>query len=244
MDIYAEKIHRYMAQSGARPDHLAMIAAKNHGNGALNPKAQFRTPRSTEEVLAARSVVPPLTLFMCSPISDGAAAIVLVAADAARDRRVKGPALVGCALAMDNLRDGRSQMVEVARTAYARAGIGPADVDVAEVHDATAAGELFALEDLGLAAPGTGWRHVEAGLVRIDGPLPINPSGGLLARGHPIGATGVAQVVELVWQMRGQAGPRQVARARIAVAHCAGGQAAFAPHNGAAAMAVSVLRAM
>ncbi|QYU70028.1 thiolase family protein [Leptolyngbya sp. 15MV] len=121
MDIYAGKIHRHMAQSGARPDHLAMIAAKNHGNGALNPKAQFRTPRSAEEVLAARTVVPPLTLFMCSPISDGAAAIVLMAADEARDRHIQGPVLAGCALAMDNLGDGRSQMVEVARTAYARA---------------------------------------------------------------------------------------------------------------------------
>lgn len=243
MDIYARKIRRYMAQTDARPVHLAMIAAKNHANGALNPKAQFRTPRSAEEVLAARTVVPPLTLFMCSPISDGAAAVVLVAADHARDRRLEGPVLAGCALAMDNLGDGRSQMVEVARTAYRRAGIGPEEVDLAEVHDATAAGELFALEDLGLAAPGTGWRQVEEGATRIDGMRPVNPSGGLLARGHPIGATGVAQVVELLWQMRGQAGPRQVARARVAVAHCAGGQAAFAPHNGAAAMAVSVLRA-
>ena len=134
-------------------------------------------------------------------------------------------------------------MGRVMQAAYNQAGITPQDIDLAEVHDATSPGELFAYEDLGLAAEGEGWKLVEDGTVFMGGKCPVNPSGGLLSRGHPIGATGVAQICELALHLRGEAGDRQVDGARIGVAHCLGGQASFGTTSGAAAMAATVLSA-
>lgn len=241
MDYYAEKVRGYFAASGATARTLAAIAAKNHSNGALNPNAQFRTPQTADSVLAAREIVAPLTLLMCSPISDGAAALVLATPEAARALGRDGPRVTGSALATDSLSTEGSQMAAVARRAYAQAGVAAGDVHVAEVHDASAAGELFAYEDLGLAPAHRGWRLVEEGATALGGRVPVNPSGGLLARGHPLGATGVAQVAELALQLRGQAGARQVAGARVGVAHCNGGQSSFGRTTGAAAMCVTVL---
>jgi acetyl-CoA acetyltransferase len=243
MDYYAQKVQRYFASSGAGARHLAAIAAKNHGNGALNPFAQFRTPRTTEEVLAARVVVEPLTLLMCSPISDGAAALVLVSRDWARSHQKTGPEIAATAFATDSFATGSPQMAAVANRAYGQAGIKASDIHLAEVHDATAAGELFEYENLGLAETHQGWRLVEEGHVALGGRIPVNTSGGLLARGHPIGATGVAQVCELAWQLRGDAGARQVKGARLGVAQCAGGQSSFGRTSGAAAMCLTVVRA-
>jgi acetyl-CoA acetyltransferase len=187
--------------------------------------------------------VEPLTLLMCSPISDGAAALLLASPAWARAHGLDGPGIAASAVRTDSFSAAGSQTADTARLAYAEAGIAASDIDVAEVHDATAAGELFAYEDMGLAAPGEGWKLVEEGVAALGGRVPVNPSGGLLARGHPLGATGVAQLCELVWQLRGAAGERQVKGARIAVAQCSGGQSAFGRTSGAAAMAVTVLRA-
>jgi acetyl-CoA acyltransferase len=243
MDFYAQKVQKYFAASGARARHLALIAAKNHCNGALNPLAQFRAAQTADDVLASRAVVDPLTLLMCSPISDGAAALVLVSPAWARANAIDGPRVTATVLATDSFTTEGSQMAAVARRAYEQAGITPESIDVAEVHDATAAGELFEYENLGLAPAGQGWRLVEEGRTALGGRVPVNPSGGLLARGHPLGATGVAQVCELAWQLRGQAGARQVAGAKVGVAQCAGGQSSFGKTSGAAAMCLTVVQA-
>lgn len=243
MDYYAEKVRAYFAASSGEPRHLAGIAAKNHSNGALNPRAQFRAVQTPESVLSSRAIVDPLTLLMCSPISDGAAALVLATPEWARAHGKDGPRIAASALATDSFATDGAQMAAVARRAYREAGIRAGDIDVAEVHDATAAGELFAYEDLGLAEAGQGWRLVEEGVVALGGRTPVNPSGGLLARGHPVGATGVAQLCELAWQLRGQAQERQVRHAKTAVAHCLGGQSSFGRTTGAAAMCITVLQA-
>jgi acetyl-CoA acyltransferase len=243
MDFYAEKVLRYFQTSGATGRHLAAIAAKNHNNGALNPHAQFQSPQTVESVLASRSVVDPLTVLMCSPISDGGAALVLVSPQWAKAHRTTGPQVAATLFATDSFSTTGSQTAALAERAYAKAGIRPQDIHVAEVHDATAAGELFEYEDLGLAAPGEGWRLVDNGDVFLGGRCPVNPSGGLLARGHPLGATGVAQLCELTWQLRGTAGKRQVEGARVGVAQCAGGQSSFGKTSGAAAMSIIVVRA-
>ena len=243
MDFYAEKVRHYFEATGAAPRHLAAIAAKNHSNGALNPLAQFRKAQTVDSVLASRMVVDPLTLLMCSPISDGAAALVLATPAWARRHGKAGPAVLSTMMATDSLSDQGSQVRDLALRAYAAAGITPADIGVAEVHDATAAGEMFAYEDIAIAAPGEGWKLAEDGATCLGGRVPVNPSGGLLARGHPIGATGVAQAVELTWQLRGTAGERQARGARVAVAQTAGGQTAFGKTSGAAAMSIIVLGA-
>ena len=243
MDLYAEKVRAYLAKSGATPRHLAQIAAKNSANGTRNPLAQFQTSHDVEAVLASRTIVAPLTLLMCSGMSDGAAALILMTPDAARRRGVYGPVVAGSAVRSESYETETSQMRRVAQTAYDQAGISPADIDLAEVHDATAPGELFAYEDLALADKGAGWKLIEEGTVFPGGACPVNPSGGLLSRGHPIGATGVAQICELVLHLRGDAGARQVTGARTGVAHCLGGQASFGTTTGAAAMAVTVVTA-
>ncbi|MBL8379083.1 MAG: thiolase family protein [Burkholderiales bacterium] len=244
MDAYAIKVKKYFAASGgAGPRHLAAIAAKNHSNGVLNPYAQFRQAQTTESVLASRAIVEPLTLLMCSPISDGAAAVIVASPDWARAHGLSGPEVAATAVRSESFSSAWSQVHDTTLEAYRSAGIGPQDVHVAEVHDGTAAGELLAYEELGFAPYGAGWQLVDEGATRLGGRVPVNPSGGLLARGHPLGATGTAQICELTWQLRGSAGERQVKGARVAVAQCSGGDAAFARTSGSAAMSVMVLRA-
>jgi acetyl-CoA acyltransferase len=243
MDFYARKAQRYFERNGASARHLAMIAAKNHAAGALNPWAQSRTPRAVDEVLASRNIADPIRLLMCAPVSDGACALILADPGWAQARGLSGPIISGVGLATDDFSDQDSQMARVCRRTYAAAGITPDAIDVAEVHDATAAGELFEYESLGLAEPGKGWTLLDEGHVMPGGRCPVNPSGGLIARGHPLGATGVAQVVELSLQLAGRAGDRQVPGARVGVAQCAGGQSAFARTSGAAAMSCIVLQA-
>jgi acetyl-CoA acyltransferase len=225
MDLYAERIRHYMARTGATEHDLAVVAAKNQSNGALNPKAQYRSRVTADEVLASRMVSPPLRLLMCSPIGDGAAAVVVAAEDYAR--RLTVPAVGVEAVALVSGRDhaeGEDGAVRRAvAQAYRQAGVGPDEVDVVELHDAAAPGELFGYEDLGLCGSGEAPKLLAGGDTHLGGRVPVNPSGGLLARGHPIGATGCAQLVELADQLRGRAGDRQAGRPRIALAQNAGG---------------------
>lgn len=224
MEIYAELTRAYMRSSGATPEDLAAIAVKSRRNGALNPKAQFRNEVTVEEVLASRLIADPLTLMMCSPIGDGAAALVVCSADYARHLKVEQPVRIAASAMVSGVGSVEDGAVRRAvAKAYESASLGPADIDVIELHDAAATGELMGAEDLGLCAEGDAPKLLRMGDTEIGGRIPINPSGGLLSRGHPIGATGCAQLVELADQLRDRAGDRQVAGARTALAHNAGG---------------------
>jgi acetyl-CoA acetyltransferase len=231
MDIYAAFAAWHMARYGSTPEAMAAIAAKNHRHGALNPNAQIRIEMTADEVLRDRIVSWPLTRAMCSPIGDGAAAAILEAGSGPRSPsrravRVRASALAcGTHRPVDAVADDVA--ARAARAAYAEGGIAPRDVDVAEVHDATAFGELHQVEALGFAPEGEGAAFALADEGALGGRLPINPSGGLECRGHPIGATGLAQVFELVLQLRGEAGRRQVEGARMALAENGGGNLEF-----------------
>jgi acetyl-CoA C-acetyltransferase len=214
-----------MIRSGVTPREIAQVAVKNHANGARNPLAHFQDPVTLEQVLESRMVADPLRLLHCCPISDGAAAVVL-RSDAARVR-VAGIGHGTDTLAMRHRRELTSFTATrmAAREAYAMARFGPERLDVAELHDAFAPFELISLEDLGLVPPGKAGRATLDGETALEGRLPINTSGGLKARGHPLAATGLAQIVECVWQLTGRAHGRQVANATHALAHSIGGLA-------------------
>jgi acetyl-CoA C-acetyltransferase len=214
----------WMARTGATLRDVSQVAVKNHGNAARNPWAHFQTPVTIETVMASRLVADPLRLYHCCPISDGAAAVVLSA-----DRGPVRVAAIGQGTDYLALRyregfTGFRATQEAARAAYRMAGFGPERVDVAELHDAFAPFELISMEDLGLAPPGKATRMLTHGETALDGRLPVNPSGGLKARGHPLGATGLAQIVELYWQLTGQAAGRQV-QAQVGLAQSIGGLA-------------------
>jgi acetyl-CoA acetyltransferase len=228
MDVYSSFARFHMARFGTTERQMAVVASKNHAHSVENPLSQYRKPFTVDEVLAARLIAWPLTLPMCSPISDGAAAAVVVSARKARElglgRAVKVRAIRlgnGGRRAPDDLERHISRRTALA--AYEAAGLGPEDVDVAECHDATAFGEIQQTELLGFCGIGEGGPLAESGATAMGGRIPFNPSGGLESRGHPIGATGLAQVHELVTQLRGEAGPRQVEGARIALAENGGG---------------------
>jgi acetyl-CoA C-acetyltransferase len=223
---------RYLHEAPATREHMALVAVKNHHNAVTNPKAHLRFEITVEQVLAAPLVVTPFGLYDCTPQSDGAAALVLVGADVA-DRYTDQPVWVrGVGLGLDRVmhqhkRDMTSfpATVKAARQAYTMAGLTPADVDVAEVHDCFSAIELISYEDLGFCDRFGAADLIASGATALDGRLPVNPSGGLKAKGHPPGATGVAQCVELVEQLRGTAA-NQVAGARVGLAHNIGGPTA------------------
>lgn len=230
MAVYAGFARQHMERHGTTQRQLAVIASKNHGHARFNERAQYRDPMSPEEVLAAPPVTYPLTLPMCSPISDGSAAAVLCSErglarlGVGRRRAVRVLASVmraASARSADDLEHHLSRLA--ARDAWALAGLGPEEVDVVECHDATAMGELMQTELLGLCAPGEGGAFAESGATTLGGRVPVNPSGGLESKGHPIGATGLGQVWELVSQLRGECGPRQVPNARIALQENGGG---------------------
>lgn len=224
MDVYADMTRRYQEHSPATAEDFAGVAEKNHRNGLLNPIAQYGQDLSVQQVLESRAISGPLTLYMCSGIGDGAVAVVVSSPDAARNA-LNRPVEIRASVVLSGLPGAREggAVARAARRAYEVAAIGPDDVDVVEVHDAVAPAELMAYEELGLAPPGEGPALLRSGATRVDGKIPVNPSGGLLARGHPIGATGLAQIHELVTQLRGMAGPRQVAGARVALAQNGGG---------------------
>jgi acetyl-CoA acetyltransferase len=220
---YALKANRLIHTGAATTEDIALVTVKNREQGALNPYAQQRTPVTLEAVLTSRMIADPLTLLQCCPASDGAAAVVLCSEQVARSLGVPPVRIAGIALL-----SGRPHGTEpdvtarAAQKAYEQAGIGPEDVSVAEVHDAFSVAELLHYESLGFCAPGEGTRLLRDRVTWLGGRLPVSPGGGLLARGHPPGATGLAQVAELTWQLRRQAGARQVEGARVGLAHTQG----------------------
>jgi acetyl-CoA acyltransferase len=243
--FFALMAHRYMAETGCSPETLAKVAVKNRSHAAHNPLAQYRQPLSVEEVLASPMVADPLTRFSCCPTSDGGAAVVLMSRDAVNRFHVRRPVRVlSSALTSGGYRADDLAHLEIdrraARQAYETAGVGPEDVDVAEVHDAFTISEIVHYEDLGLCAPGDGAHLVETGQTALGGRIPVSTSGGLLSRGHPLGATGISQAIEISTQLRCEAGARQVPGARIGLVHCVGG---FIAHD-AAATAIHILAAV
>jgi len=207
----------YMQRYGVTERHIAMVAVKNHKNGMKNPYAHIHREITVEGAMQSVMISDPLRLYYTCPISDGAAAVILCPADKAKEYRDKPIKIIGVGQATDvqcvHEREDPAVLKScriAAEKAYKMAGITPKDIDVAEVHDAFEILELVESEDVGLFEKGTAHLAVEKGVTEIDGDLPINPSGGLKARGHPVGATGVAQIVELVWQLRGEAGERQI----------------------------------
>jgi len=232
MDIYGAMGRMHMREFGTTQRQFAAVSAKNHAHSVHNALAQYRDAYSIEQILAAPPITYPLTLPMCSPVSDGAAAALVcneAGLKALQGLRSRAMRVLGCALQTGSDRDAvdlEHHLVRVAaRNLYAQAGIGPRDVSVAEVHDATAIGEILQSELLGLVPIGQGGLAAERGETTIGGRIPINPSGGLESKGHPIGATGLGQIFELVTQLRAEAGPRQVQGARIALAENGGGLA-------------------
>jgi len=225
MDIYASLSLRYMERSGATVNDFADVSVKNHLHGSLNPMAQYRHEVTREEVLTSRPIVNPLTLMMCAPIGDGAAAAVLCAPDVPHaNGRPAVRVRASVVLSGWDRSPGEPGAVErAAARAYDQASLGPEDLDVVEVHDATASAELMVYEEIGLCPPGEGPALLHSGATRLGGRLPVSPSGGLLAKGHPIGATGLAQIAELVWHLRDEAGLRQVESAQVGLAENGGG---------------------
>lgn len=228
MDIYAALAKHHMKSFGTTDRQIAAVAAKNHHHSTMNPLSQYQSSMTVDEVLAARMISWPLTLPMCAPISDGSAAAILVREEALdrfdRSRAIRIDASIlasGADRPFDELKHHVCR--NAATRAYEQAGIGPKDVSVAEVHDATAFAEILQTENLGLCEPGQGGWLAEQGHSSLGGRIPVNPSGGLESKGHPIGATGLGQIYELVTQLRGQAGKRQVPGAKVAIAENGGG---------------------
>lgn len=228
MDIYAAMARYHMHRFGTTEEQIADVAAKNHWHSQWNDYAQYRTPMSREDVLADKLISFPMTRAMCAPMSDGAAALV-VASERVMDRfdRSRAVAIRGIAVSSGSNRKPDELDKHLTRTAadraYEIAGLGPQDVSVAELHDATAFAEIMQSEHCGFAPYGEGGPLAESGATRLGGRLPINVSGGLLSKGHPIGATGAIQINEIVTQLRGEAGARQVEGARIGLCENGGG---------------------
>lgn len=242
MDIYAASIRVHMQRYGTTKEQLAKVAVKSHRFGSLNPFAQYRDTVTVEDVLSARPVADPLTVMMCSPIGDGAAAAILLSERAARELGLVGRPTIRASVLRSGTLPGEetpSAEVRASRAAFEQAGIGPDDLDVVEVHDATSAAELMCYEDIGLCERGESGRLIDEGATDLGGRIPVNTSGGLVSRGHPVGATGLAQICELSWQIRGMAGDRQVAGARVALAQNGGGFVG----NDSAAQVVTILGA-
>lgn len=226
MDLNAERAKNYMRRYGATPRHFALCAAKNRFHASLNHKAAVRTLMDADAVLQDRMVLDPLTRAMCGGIADGAAAVVLVSSAFARRHGLHGPKVrASCVVSGQPQRsaDAPSASARCGVLAFAAAGLDPRDVSLAEVHDPTAPQEFIDIEDLGLCAPGQAFVLTESGQTQLGGRMPVNVSGGLTCRGHPVGATGVAQIVELSRQLSDRAGPAQVAGARWGLAQMAGG---------------------
>lgn len=227
---FALRAARHMHEFGTTAAQMAQVSVKNRRHAALNPLAQFREPVTVAQVLAAPMIADPITRLQCCPIADGAAALVLASGRLARPqpRAVRIDAAVLCSGSYENPADLARWETDrrAGAMAYERAGIGAADLDLIECHDAFSIAEIMHCEALGLCAEGEGGALVERGETTLGGRIPVNTSGGLLSRGHPVAATGCAQIVEIAQQLRGEAGARQVAGARLGLAHCMGGDQA------------------
>ncbi|MCI3270084.1 lipid-transfer protein [Streptomyces cylindrosporus] len=228
--IFGDAAREHMEKYGTTEAQLAAVAAKNHRHSAHNPKAQFQDVYEVDDILAARTVHRPLTKLQCSPTSDGAAAAVVVSRRFAERHGLSGLVeIVAQAMTTDTEESfasgscidvvGQPMSREAARQVYERSGLGIDDVDVVELHDCFSVNELLTYEALGMCGEGESGKLVESGATTYGGRWVVNPSGGLISKGHPLGATGIAQVAELVWQLRGTAGERQVPGARIGLAH-------------------------
>jgi acetyl-CoA acetyltransferase len=225
--IYAMWAQRHMHLHGTKREHFAKVSEKSHRNGALNPNAQYQKALPLEDILNSRMIADPITLYECSPTTDGASAVVLASETAARGHTAAPVYLDAWAGGSPAYQRGEAELSEgpnaaLARRVYELAGAGPRDIDVCQVHDAFSPGEVFLAEELGFCPEGEGGPFIWEGNTEITGRIPINTDGGLLSRGHPIGATGGAMIAELALQLRGQAGQRQVAGAKTALLHNAG----------------------
>ena len=231
--LYALMARRHMLTYGTTEEQLAAVAVKNHRNGALNPKAQYRREVTLEQVMNSSPVATPLKLLDCSPITDGAAVIIMAEEETAR-KHCENPVWIDAsAQASDTLalhdRESLCQ-TEAAKIAgnkaYRQAGVKPSDIDFAEVHDCFTIAEIMAIEALGFCGEGAGGKFTEDGKTALEGEIPVNTSGGLKAKGHPVGATGIAQAIEATLQLRGDAGDRQVEDAKVGLSHNVGGSGA------------------
>jgi acetyl-CoA acetyltransferase len=242
--LYALQAQRYVQEFGVTPEQLAAVAVKNKTNGLDNPRAQLRKGAPTvEEVLASRMIAEPLTFLQCCPTSDGAGAVIVGCERGnPADLRIEASAMVSGALWDHRSIDvwGYASVARAAEQAFAEAGRTPAELDVLEVHDAFTIGEIITLEALGIAPRGKGAELAPSGHTARDGTQPVNPSGGLLSRGHPLGGTGTAQIAEIAWQLRGRAGARQVARHRVGLVETMGGGAAGMDGNACVVTILSV----
>jgi len=240
MDMYAYGARVAMETHGLTQRQLAVVASKAHNNSVMNPLAQYTFPMTVDEVLADREVSYPLTRAMCAPVGDGAAAAILCSERFLKTHSASRAVAIRASILRSGKREGGHDTgLRAAKAAFEAAGIGPQDVHVAEVHDATAYGEIATMEELGLCPVGEGGPFAESGATALDGKLPVNTGGGLIARGHPVGATGLAQAYELTTQLRGEAGQRQIESPRIAMAENGGGLLGSGP----AAMCIHVLEA-
>ncbi len=231
--LFAMIARRHMHDYGTTREHLAAVAVKNHANGALNPDAHMRKPITLEQALAGKPVCDPLTLYDCSLVSDGAAAVLLAPLERAREFagkpvRVLGIAQTSDRLALDEKEDITTfdSLKRAAGMAYRMAGLGPREIEFAEVHDCFTIAEILAVEDLGFVPKGEGGPYAASGATAREGERPVNASGGLKAKGHPVGATGVAQICDVARQIRGEAGPMQLRRCSIGLAQNLGGSGA------------------
>jgi acetyl-CoA acetyltransferase len=241
MDFYAALARFYMKEYGAKPEHFGKLSVKNHYNGSLNPHAQYREVVTLEEVMDSPMVSYPLTRLMCAPISDGAAAAIIASEDFARAHTDKLVYVAATAnqSGMSNVPLGGEGIVKrMAPLAYEQAGIGPEDLDVVEVHDATSISEYAFMEDLGVCGPGEAKDWIDRGWTELDGKVAFNASGGLVTKGHPVGATGLGMIAEIVWQLRGEAGERQVEGPRVGLTLNGGGVLGTEP----AAMSIHIFK--
>lgn len=212
--VYAMKANDYMRKYGATAEDFARVVVKNSRNSSNNSYAQFRKPLSVEEVVNSRKICDPLTLYMCSSMADGAAAAIICSLPKARQYTTKPVFIRGSQLRsgmyQDPEKEPKSTVAITSAEAYQKAGLGPSNIDFIEVHDAAAPAEFDHCEDMGFCAKGTAYKLIKEGRFDVTGALPVNPSGGLIGRGHPVGATGLAQTAEIVWQLRGEACGRQI----------------------------------
>jgi benzoylsuccinyl-CoA thiolase BbsB subunit len=235
--LYAMRANRYMHEHGLTERQLAQVSVKAHDHGALNPLAQIRKRVTLEEVMQARPVAGPFTLWHCCPTGDGSAAVILASENVAKKVKPDAVRVAASEVTSGKYTNGYRDMttaeltVRGAHEAYEMAGIGPEDVDVAEIHDAFTIAELMYYEAFGFSTKGEAYALLDSGATSLGGRIPVNPSGGLLSRGHPVGATGAAQAVEIVRQLEGRAGKHQVEGAKVGVTHATGGGMAGFDHG-------------
>lgn len=245
MDVYASWVRWHMGTYGTTQHQLAVIASKNHFHSSMNPNAQFQKNMTVDEILNGRPVVWPLTVPMCAPIGDGAAAAIVCSKDFLKKLKSARPVKILASVLGSGTNRHYNDVeqdiaMRLAKQAYEIAGVGPSDINVAEVHDATSYGELHQCEMMGFCPIGEGGAFAESGATKLGGKLPVNTSGGLISRGHPVGASGLGMIHELVTQLRHEAGPRQVEGCRIALGENGGGVLAYEE----AAMTIHILERM